>query len=403
MASNGYVKTVLICLLHVAMSVLSFLFVKQTLNDFLEKRTYFQVDTTQMSGKDLPTYTFCFEHNNILVYGSHFIVEKLYNNTPTFIPLTMGENKFGIRTNSNGQKMHLYLKDIRVFSMKRNVGTYRQCFKIIPVEIDFYRFDAGGDSAGYAFRINFRKSPIPPNIQLYVTSEKNSYGAIFEKWYDGYVTPYKLKQGYIHFPLVSEVKEVQYLPGSCSVHSYYQCLASELAKESTCHNDDCLSFTLPSDSDEKDVATCNYYYDYLNLSTLSCKTNTLFSLHGNENICKGETAKLCVIHEYSVQDYVVESRTEFGQFVLILRVDSPKSPRNGIRISNPHKIIHKEQYQVDEFQMVGTVGGTLGLLIGFSFVTCLTQCTECLILVLFKLKNIRKQQQSRHIKMIYIL
>ena len=87
----------------------------------------------------------------------------------------MGKNIF---TYKDGKKMKLLLKDLKVFSMKRTAGTYRLCFKIIPMERDFYWFDSDGSTHGYSFKITFLKGPIPLTMQLYVTSERNSYGAI---------------------------------------------------------------------------------------------------------------------------------------------------------------------------------------------------------------------------------
>ena len=77
--SNGLIKTALLWLLHLALAVTSFLFVQHTVRDFISKKTYFQTDTFEMTGEELPTYTFCFEHEQFLAYGSGFSVAKLYN------------------------------------------------------------------------------------------------------------------------------------------------------------------------------------------------------------------------------------------------------------------------------------------------------------------------------------
>ena len=285
----------------------------------------------------------------------------------------MGKNIF---TYKDGKKMKLLLKDLKVFSMKRTAGTYRQCFKIVPMERHFYWFDSDGSTHGYSFKITFLKSPIPLTMQLYVTSERNSYGAIFEKWHDGHVEPYTLKKSYSHFPLVSEVKETHYLSHLCLDQSYFLCLASELANNSSCPDDGCISFTLPTQTKFEDKETCNFTYDFLDPTTRTCKTEVMMSLNTKENVCKGDTKKSCVVQEYLVEDFVSEFPTRNGHFNVIFRVDSPKSPHGGLRMSLPHKTVYTEHYLLDEFQLIGTIGGTLGLMIGFSFVTCIKSTTN---------------------------
>ena len=60
-------------------------------------------------------------------------------------------------------------------------------------------------------------------------------------------------------------------------------------------------------------------------------------------------------------------------------------------MSLPHKTVFTEHYLLDEFQLIGTIGGTLGLMIGFSFVTCITSITN------FALSWIRRAESDHDI------
>ena len=60
-----------------------------------------------------------------------------------------------------------------------------------------------------------------------------------------------------------------------------------------------------------------------------------------------------------------------------LKVQPPASS-NGHRLTKPYKTVKTEYYILDIFQLIGSVGGTLGLMIGFSFMGSLTSIAECI-------------------------
>ena len=82
--------------------------------------------------------------------------------------------------------------------------------------------------------------------------------------------------------------------------------------------------------------------------------------------------KTCVIRQYSAE--VVDKKIVLewlNGFNFQLRLKSPAST-NGHRLLKPYKTIRKEYYIMDIFQLIGSIGGTLGPMIGFSFIGSLT-------------------------------
>ena len=140
-------------------------------------------------------------------------------------------------------------------------------------------------------------------------------------------------------------------------------------------------FTLPTEARFEDLAHCK------STKSASCKADVLLQLHESENICKKDAEKLCVITEYSVKEdaqYIADWGDVFGFGVVIM---APMSPHHGHRISKPFKKVLTETFLLDGMQLTGTVGGTLGLMIGFSFWTCFEWITAGLSVLLTKMNR----------------
>ena len=60
----SYMEKILVLALQIGLAVASFFFVQHTLNDFLEKKTYYQVKTLPITDLDIPTVTVCFDQES---------------------------------------------------------------------------------------------------------------------------------------------------------------------------------------------------------------------------------------------------------------------------------------------------------------------------------------------------
>ena len=80
----------------------------------------------------------------------------------------------------------------------------------------------------------------------------------------------------------------------------------------------------------------------------------------------------------------MESEEIENDFEFALYINSPNSPKNGRRLSKPYKTIHTESYMLDWLQVIGTIGGTLGLMIGFSFVGCITWTAKSIFSIKYR-------------------
>ena len=119
-----------------------------------------------------------------------------------------------------------------------------------------------------------------------------------------------------------------------------------------------------------------------------CKNAALVSLHNNENACKEDKDKLSIIQEYSVKELRKFSWSQGKWIGFELAIIAPDAPDQGLRLNKPFKKVFSETPVIDQSQLVGTIGGTLGMMIGFSFLTCIEWATKILTFVSLKMRKI---------------
>ena len=355
-------RSIIVWLLYIGLSAASFIFVKQSFADFLEKKTSFYVTTTSMTAADMPTMTICLETRNVTKYGTDLTLSTMYNDTQ-WTTLNTGANGF---TDRDGYAFTLVLVDLAVYQLKTWVK--RNCIKISFVEL------SDNDTIpNIRFELEFQSSNASNEISLYFTSEENAYGAVFEKWYDGKIKPYKLKSGKYHDIRITEMKECKHLLSLCDNQSYYQCLARKLVDDSTCRNPRCSKISLPTEKNFSELEKCK------NTEDADCQYE-FFSELLVTDVCKSHTVKACTLKEYYAQDGIEPYKVDnLNGYMFDVTVTSPESSR--VRVSNPIKQVFKEYFQPDVFDMIGTVGGTLGLMIGFSFMSCITWISDTIFLL----------------------
>ena len=364
--------------LYIILLVIGFIFAHGVFTEYWEGKTRFITKTIPLTSDDIPTLTICFEHqsNVFYAYGRDLLIGITYNKTSAKA-LQFGLNDFrGVDKLPAG----LFLAELYVMHIKDWLR--RKCYKISPPlgnnelmsnKTDFVKTNE--------FNINFfnGKHNIPEEVDLYLTTEANSYGAVADRWYDGRVDPYKLKKGSVHSITIPSVTAFENIPSRCSRKSYYQCLAALQGSNSKCKElqKPCSMLSLPTDEVFEDLPSCNE-------SSVGCYTSTFQNNFANENICKGEGNKACVTQEYKVEDYISPYKIPYLEEVGTIfsyQFSLPKSTR-GKRTGLPFKIVHKEELIHSGFGIVGTVGGSLGLMVGFSFSNITDWITDLIFQIL---------------------
>ena len=104
----------------------------------------------------------------------------------------------------------------------------------------------GKIGASFGNRLEFWSSVSPvPEMKLFFTSEKNSYGVTLLDWRDGKVFRIETPPGY-HKEIDLAVEKYVYLNGNDQ--SFYECFATKVLSKITDQcNTTCLPVTLPQD------------------------------------------------------------------------------------------------------------------------------------------------------------
>ena len=83
---------------------------------------------------------------------------------------------------------------------------------------------------------------------LYITSERNSFGAVFNGWYDGKSNPVPLVRSGILNIQISEMKRFEYLEKTCNASSFYECVGEKLMTQKECASNGvpCTRYSFPN-------------------------------------------------------------------------------------------------------------------------------------------------------------
>ena len=191
-------------------------------------------------------------------------------------------------------------------------------------------------------------------ILVFFTSDKNTYGVTRREWRDGESYSFIISRGVKRDVTLTVEKNINL---KCSEESFYEYIASRLSEQSfgKC-NDTCLMTSLPNDPfpicpnyDEWTDKDINY--DEIIERESDCNWSIVNNLI--RNITDNDKhQKTCIMTQYSGFYHEI-----FGE-------------ETGIRykFALPLKAkVYEEYFIIDSIQLIGSVGGTLGMFIGFSF------------------------------------
>lgn len=417
-------KTPLKVLLYVGLLVGGLIFSLETILEYLKGSTSHYSTTEPITLNDIPTLSICWKWKYERdIYGKDFYLDlKLQNNTKSVILI---END-SVNVLS-GLKLHLSELHHRcsmrqkcewmLGSRSRSNELY-QCFKITP------KWDGRNamDMQQFEMQLAVRhvmpyKSPL--SLNLYVTSEKNSFGLTVYQWFDGFVGNVELDKvglGVSTGSLVEieEVIESRSIDPKCSDDSIFDCLAKEFEGYDTsnisisingtmCQLDKkCSPYSFPERGTKK-LPVCQ------SAITQECFDSLLMKIESNHaKYCP----KLCIVKEFKANlAGIITTPKQFGPGTHVIRYRFKEILSTKDLNSNKlHKIVYIEYKIIDLISLIGTLGGTLSMFVGFSFLDAyefiLKMTPRGVSLIEFWLPNVKDSTTakiSKYLKMVITL
>ena len=212
-------------------------------------------------------------------------------------------------------------------------------------------------SSQFSKSLNIRfpyPSLIPESVQAFFTSEENSYGTYQREWFDGEVFERILNPG--HYIIVS-LKPIRYnylkQDGQCTDKTFVEQWMPHLSKAnfSTCPN--ARKCSHHASFVTKNISLCGW--GQANAYWRQCGEKVIDDNYKDFKTTVG-FKRPCQILEYSGQ----------------LNFDKPRADKDTIflkfQFSPPvMTVFYQERLVFDTVGMLGSIGGTLGMCIGFSF------------------------------------
>ena len=184
-----------------------------------------------------------------------------------------------------------------------------------------------------------------PHIKIHITSEKNAYGVIANAWTNGRVLNIHTQiQNGISKLVDLKPKKYNYLTtnSNCSNEPFYECFSRLFAKSLNKNQTKCSPCSMPS------LPTCNLndtnYEVFWSMWSKVAKNPKLYC------------PKLCSTLEYSGEVTTQRPALRNTNFTLVYDF-----------LSSDTTTVYNEYLIYDAITMIGSVGGTLGMCIGFSF------------------------------------
>ena len=203
-----------------------------------------------------------------------------------------------------------------------------------------------------------------------------------DRWFDGIPGEFKLIKGRTHFIKIIGVIRYEYLESKCSPETFYQCLATRMNSSKRCleYGDPCTPWSLPGRKPLEEFPLCK------SPESEVCHKKLFLELHyGGE--CKEKVKRTCLVQEYTVEERNINVQKQRGfNFQFIIQYGEPKYSR-GFRSDRPRIKVYKENLVWGGLELLGNIGGQLGMFIGFSFCGCVIWMVNSLVQFCHLIKN----------------
>ena len=261
-----------------------------------------------------------------------------YNNeTDSKILLEEGENQIN-SMNFLVEKLYTYLSGV--------------CYAITPQFFDAHK--------KLKFQISFVKNmdpkDIPSNMGVYFTSKENSYGIIDMNWFNGNELSFDLDSWSTTFKLSASTTKYLESTSNCRPYGFNDCLMKMIKEytrfdesDSHCSSITCAALSLPNITSSNLIQPCVTFKDNLCM---------MEKLHDIMKLSKGTCPKNCTTLEYTGRPTLKQQNDE---------KDFKKEYQWSIMMASNKTQVYQEYVVYDAMGLVGNIGGTLGLFLGFSF------------------------------------
>ena len=327
-------------ILYFGLWVLSFYCMWDAYLKYQDGKTSFKLYSEPIT--EYPTLTACFNPVKPFQYGIDFHIEVSEYDT------------FALEVGANIRNEEIF------FLEKINTQFMGTCYQIKCQAND--TINHFSEIITFVFN-EYLSSEELPSLEMYVTSSENSHGVVYFYWMEGDVLTYKVKRETLTQVLLNVEKKISLKSKTnCKDQSSYQCFAS-LIKSFEFHG--CPKRCLPPPSNVSLSFLENHEMDFcVTEEELVCSRNALWTNVTFSHMIKTAACpKSCTVTQYSGKvTYEGEGYTENHTTVFYYNLNPPAFVD-----------VHEEYLVYDLFGSIGSVGGTLGLFMGFSFVNVINR------------------------------
>ena len=320
--------------LYLGLGILSAYFMWGVLEKFFSNKSSFTQSEEPI--EDFPVITICFVKPEY-EYGSDFVIEHGFHKGNEFQSIILEERRtftiFG---------KEVYLEKL----ITMDLGN---CYKISSRSTPIIKYYT---RISIHFNESILYSDLPSKLKVYVTSEKNSYGVVANAWMNGKSIKVEIEKETSKSIDLKPEKYNYIASNKCSQESFYECFSRSYKEKLEMHSmTKCSPISLPRLPMCKPNETNHEEFVALSWKVLK------------EIQEQRKCPKLCTTLGY------------YGKISTALNVtwNATFSFDYGF-ISSDTLREYKEYYIYDAVSMISSVGGTLGMCVGFSFtgvISCL--------------------------------
>ena len=320
-------------ILYFGLCILSAYFMEGVLDKFFSEKSSFTQSEEPI--QDFPVITICLSKSEF-EYGFDFNMEYGFHIGKEFHSIFLKE----------GESLTILEKD--VYLEKLITLYFGNCYKISSKSTPITKTYG---QISLHFNKSVLNADLPNKLKVFATSEKNSYGVVANQWLNGRIVKMEVEKEICKTIDLKPEKYDYLTTNNCTEEAFYECF-SRLYKEKLKQYSmtECSPISLPR------LPTCK-----LNESNhkefVALSWDVLKEIQENSK-CQ----KLC-----STLGYYGEITSE------PITWNATFSFNYGFISSNTMRE-YQEYYIYDVISMIGSVGGTLGMCVGFSFtgvISCL--------------------------------